>query len=193
MEFPQTTVDWDFKIGKLGQLYLPAANYTSVLDSKPALVDIQPGDLLEEVFDATTQTYSVRPAQAASGALVSLAGVAIFKSARQPVAPPYSGTVATGYQPGDMVTYCRKGIVFAKWNSTNGTSPQVAYTVPKYAHSSTTPGPTQGAFTDKATSSTAGSEVDTLGGGVLIYKDVTGALGFGVCLVELNLPSVFPS
>lgn len=193
MEFPQTTVDWDFKIGKLGQLYLAAANHASLLDSKPALVACSPGDVLEEVFDSTTQTFCVRPAQAASGALVSLAGVALFKSARQPVSPPYSGTVATGYQPGDMVTYCRKGIVFAKWLSTNGSSAQVAYSVPKYAHSTTTPGATQGAFSDKATSATAGSEVDSLGGGVLIYKDVTAALGFGVCLVELNLPTVFPS
>lgn len=184
--FPQTTYVKSFPAGQLGQLYRAGAN-THEKGTLPALVACQPGDVLERLFDSGSGTYVVRPAQAASGALVSLAGVAIFKSMRQPTMPPYT-SITTGYQPGEMVPYVRRGKIYAKWNSTDGTTAQVPYSVPKYAHSTTTVGATQGAFTDKATSAVAGSEVDNVPAGIALCEDQTATLGFTICLVELNLP-----
>lgn len=185
--FPQTSVVFDFVPGQLGQLYDSHGN-TEQIFAKPALVAIQPGDVLEQIHDNTSNTDCVRPAQSLNGALKALAGVALYKSSRQPVNPPYSGTITTGYQIGDMVPYVRKGKVYAKWLSNDGTTAQVPYSTPNYAHSSTTVGNSQGAFTDKATLATAGSEVDACPTGVQLCEDCTASCGFTICLVDLNLP-----
>jgi len=191
---PQTTYNKSFAPGMLGQLYRAGEN-THEKGALPALETIQPGDLLERLFDNTSGAYVVRVAQSASGSLQSLAGVAIYKSMRQPVAPPYQ-SAPSGYVAGEMVPYVRRGKIYAKWLSTDGSTAQVPYTAPKYAHSSTTAGFTRGAFTDKATSSTAGSEVDNCPSGVVLCEDQTSWAGFtnnsgtytSICLVELNLP-----
>lgn len=186
MAFPQTSVSWDFLPGKLGMVYRSHAN-TAEMGVLPAVSLIQAGDLLERVFDATSATYVVRSAQSLNGALKSLAGVAVFKEARQPVAPPYTGTLTTGYQIGEMVPYVRKGKIYAKWLS-NASAAQVPYSSPNYAHSSTPSLTASGAFTDKVAAVGAGVEVDACPTGISLCEDVTATLGFTVCLVDLNLP-----
>lgn len=193
--FPQTTYRQNFVPGQKGQLYRPGHN-THEKFALSAVAACQPGDLLERLLDATSGSYAVRPAQSANGALYDLAGVAIYKSMRMPYEPPYSGTLATGYQIGDMVEHVRKGKVYAKWSSKDGTTAQLSYTVPNYSHSTTTYGSdtagvnyvAQGGFTDHATSATAGSEVDACPAwGVKLCEDQTGLIDFYTCLVDLNL------
>lgn len=185
--FPQTAVSFEFSSGQLGQPYNAVGNAQNEIHVKPALLACSPGDILEQITDATTKTECIRPAQSLNAALKDIAGVALYKSSRQPVSPPYTGTLTTGYKIGDMVPYMRKGKIYAKWLS-NASAAQVSYSTPNYAHSSTTPGTSQGAFTDKATLGTVGSEVDTCPTGVRLVHDVSASLGFTICLVELNLP-----
>jgi hypothetical protein len=195
---PQTTFPLYPTNSVLGQLYRTAGN-TENIKVYPALVACVPGDLLEKLYDATTTEYCVRPAQSANGALLALAGVAIYKSAKGGAPGVFTGASTPGtYQPGEMVSFCRRGQIFAKWLSADGTTGQVPFTVPNYAHSTTTVGNSQGAFTDKATASTAGSEVDACPAGFQLQEDQTGvkpngtglgqAPGFGTCLVAVNLP-----
>lgn len=195
---PQSTFPLYPTNSVLGQLHRTAAN-TDNIHVRPALLACSPGDLLEKLYDATTATYCVRPAQSANGALIALAGVAIFKSAKGGAPGVFTGaSTPSVYQVGENVPHCRKGQIFAKWLSTDGTTGQVPYSTPNYAHSTTTPGTAQGSFTDKATASTAGAEVDVCPAGIQLQEDQTGvkpngsglgqAPGFGTCLVELNLP-----
>lgn len=187
--FPQTTYVKSYPAGQLGQLYKHGAN-THLKGALPAVSIIQPGDLLEKLFDSGSSTYVVRPAKSATGALVALAGVAIYKSMRQPISPPYNTTYVPGFQIGDMVEFVRQGKIYAKWYSKDGTTAQLSYTSPNYAHSTTSTSSTGpvGAFTDLSTTATTGSEVDACPSGVQIQEDQTATLGFGICLVELSLP-----
>jgi hypothetical protein len=190
---PQTVFTRDPLPGYLGQPFSLGRD-THQKGAMVALDVIQPGDLLERLFDSTSNTYCVRPAQAATGALVSLAGVAVYKTIRSSYEPPYNTTYVPGYQIGDMVEFVRKGKIYAKWYSA-ASAAQVAFSAPNYAHSSTTVGTGQGAFTDHAVATTTGAEVDVLPvNSAVLDPDQTGIFGFttvgglvtSVCLVELN-------
>jgi len=197
---PQTSFSLYPQNAVLGQLYRTAESTDSVA-TFPAVAVVQAGDLLEKLYDSTSASYVVRAAQAVSGALIALAGVAIFKSAKGGAPGVYTGasTPAT-YQIGQLVSFCRKGSIFAKWLSKDGSTGQVPFSAPNYAHSTTVSASssTNGAFTDLPATSLSGSEVDACPTGVLLMQDQTGvkpngsglgqAPGFGVCLVELNLP-----
>lgn len=184
MTVPQTTYSMDPPIGKIGMLYRTPRN-TAEFGALPALENIQPGDLLEKVVDGNG-VAGVRAAQSANGALKSIAGVAVYKAMRAPRQVGDANSV-TGFAIGEMVSYVKKGKIFAKWLSTDGSTAQVAFTAPNYAHSTTLTAE-RGAFTDKAVASTSTHEVDACPTGIQLAKDVTYNLGFGVCLVELNLP-----
>lgn len=195
---PQSTFPIYPTSALLGQLYRAAAQ-TPYIRVLPALLACAPGDLLERLYDATSTEYCVRPAQSANGALISLAGVAVYKSAKGGAPGVFTGaSTPSTYQVGEMVPHCRRGTIYAKWLSTDGSTGQVPYSVPNYAHSTTTVGTSQGAFTDKATASTTGSEVDACPATISLEEDQTGvkpsgsglgqAPGFTVCLVTLNLP-----
>jgi hypothetical protein len=207
---PQTTFNLYPTNAYLGQLYRTAEN-TENCRSLPALYLVKAGDLLERLYDSTSKTYSVRAAQSASGALVALAGVAIYKSAKGGGPSTWAGvSTPSDYQIGEQVTFVRRGMVFAKWLSAAGAA-QAYGTTPNYAHSSTagtgsqaggTTTTTNGAFTDAATATTAGAEVDVCPSSIVLGEDQTGvdpsgtglgqftaiSSGMGICLVSLNLP-----
>jgi hypothetical protein len=197
---PQTSFNLYPANSVLGQLYKTAQS-TENINTYPAVALVKAGDLLEKLYDATSLSYVVRAAQSAHGALLALAGVAIYKSAKGGAPASWAGlSTPSDYQVGELVPFCRRGSVFAKWLSKDGATGQSSFTSPNYAHSSTVSASsaTNGAFTDITVTATGGSEVDACPTGVLLREDQTGvtpngsglgqAPGFGTCLVELNLP-----
>lgn len=197
---PQTVFNLYPANSVLGQLYKTAES-TENIKTLPALYLIKAGDLLEKLYDATSKTYSVRSAQSASGALVALAGVAIYKSAKGGGPATWAGvSTPSDYQVGENCSFVRRGQIFAKWLSKDGATAQVYSATPNYAHSTTltASSATNGAFTDLPVTSVSGSEVDACPATIVLGEDQTGvnpngtglgqAPGFGTCLVSLNLP-----
>jgi hypothetical protein len=112
---------------------------------------VNPGDVLEMKADG-----SVQAAQAVNASPLPIVGVAIYKDAKQPRGLLES---TNGFQAGEMVPILRKGKVWAKWVGTT----RVPGAALNLSHSSTTAA-NQGAFTDAATATTAGSEVSLMAG-----------------------------
>ena len=197
---PQTSFTLYPQNSVLGQLYKTAES-TENISTLPAVALVKAGDLLEKLYDSTSASYVVRAAQSAHGSLLALAGVAIYKSAKGGGPAGWAGqSTPSDYQVGELVPFCRRGMIFAKWVSADGTTGQVPFSTPNYLHSTTVSASsaTNGAFTDKAVASTSGSEVDACPSTILLCEDQTGVTpngsglqmspGFGTCLVSLNLP-----
>lgn len=184
--FPQSSVTANTTAACLGMPRNAPGN-SQLFGALPAMAVVQPGDVLEKVLSGGV--ICVRGAQSANGALAPLCGVALYKDARMPATRQASTT--TGYQIGESVPYMRRGQIYAKFVSTDGATAQVLGGVANYEHSTTLLAE-QAAFTDKATASTTGHEVDAVPGAVFV-KDVTATLGFGFCLVDLNWPAGAPA
>lgn len=168
----QTDYSFNPVVGTLGQRY--REHNSDEVVTYPAAAQITPGSLLELITVAGVD--KVRLAQSASGALKPLVGVALFEDRYAPAL----GATNNYFQAGDLVPVLRKGRVFAAWNGTT----QASLATVNYEHSSTTN--PQGSFTDAATATTAGSEID-LANGVRLVKNLASST---MCLVELNLPQV---
>jgi len=172
IQIPQTDYEQTPTTFAAGMPARPLGNGETV-EHFVASVDIDPGTLVEVVNGA------VRPAQSLNGALKPLVGVALrmlTHTNATSFSPPF-----TTWKAGQQVPVMRKGRIYAKWSGTT----QPEYGKLNYSHSSDGTH-NQGVFTDAATASTAGAEVDNCPNGVLSVKS-TGSTS--VCLVELNLPA----
>lgn len=172
IQIPQTDYGLDPVAFVPGMPYRPLGD-SDVVEHFVASADITPGTLVEVVNGA------VRPAQSLNGALKPLVGVAL-RIPTHTNASSFTGPFTT-WKAGQQVPVMRKGRVYANWSGTT----QPEYGKLNYQHSSDG-SHNQGYFTDAATASTAGAEVDNCPNGVLSVKS-TGSTS--VCLVELNLPA----
>lgn len=169
----QTDYSLNPQVAVAGQTVL---SHPTQVVSYPASAAIMPGQLLEVV------SGKVRPAQAGTGALKPIVGVAKFKDTH--VVPPFGSSAdADVYQIGEMVPVVRKGRVWSLWSAGGVTQGELVALA--YVHSSDG-SHEQGYFTDHAQVTTTGQEVDACPQGILSVQ-ATGSTT--LCLVELNLPA----
>lgn len=195
---PQTAYNRDAVYGVPGQPF--SSNAPDVIESRPALVAIQFGVLLEIVISNSIEC--VQPVQDvhSAWATATIFGVSVFDPAREQALPAISPSTGlpgtTQYAIGEQVPVMRKGLIWvltdgsAAWSGTKW--PYLS--APNVWHSSDGTH-NQGVFTMAATVTTAGQEIDTcpttiIGryqGRAQTYSNNWSST-FNVAVVELNAP-----